>query len=429
MKEIIIVGVQFLILQIFNVIVFKRFLNQSKLIKLILLMPLLMVGNAIFSEISTTFSSLFFSAMLVEINLVIFKKRYLQILYPMLFLPCSLIVFLIVNDVFPKMVNDTNYTGLFHIFSFILGGIISMLIQNQIMQNFSDLISQKRLNRILLIGYIAILMVLIMTTFQAEFKRDSNINNSILEAFFIAVLLLVILILIIYFLREVQKNRNENDKKQIEQLEKYTETLEHNYKELRKIKHNYINIITSSLLYIEEQDLVGLEKYYKEALKITNKSFKYDELRINDLQNIDSSALKGILAYKLIAAYQRALKIHFECLEPIHIKHISSVKIVEIIGILMDNAMEYIEKNDGKIDVLVTTEEAYESILIRNSLRSDNQINIDCIFRSGYTTKENHDGIGLNTLREIVSEEDNIEVLSTVDYGFFSQEVIISKIY
>lgn len=425
MGEVIISGVQFLVMELFNIYVIKKSISRKQFTSLIIASPFLAVLSGGISAISPILSGLVLTMGLVIINHIILKVRTIQVLFPMLFLLTSLILFLIISDLLPMLEEMPTLNELVHIGAFLIGGIVSIKIQNYVLKRFSDLLNYKRINQIILRGYLAILLILVFTTLQVESRKYTNINSIIVEILFITLLLLVILTLILTFLKEVQRRRLASDKKEIERLESYAEVLERSYKQLRKVKHNYVNIITTSLLFLEDKEYEGLKKYYTESLKLVNEGLDFDELRINDIQNIKNSALKGIIAYKLIQAYHQNLKIHFECIESVENIEVSQVKLVEIIGILMDNAIEYIKMNGGKIDVLITVKDDYKSILIRNTLRTE-KVNLSNIFSNGFTTKKGHEGIGLNTLREIISKEDNLEVVTTIDDGFITQEVLFN---
>lgn len=425
MGEIIITGFQFLVMELFNIYVVKKSISQKQFLSLIIASPFFAVVSGGISAVSPILSGLILTTCLVITNHIILRVRTVQALFPMLLLLTSLILFLIISDILPMLEEMPIINEIIHLGSFLFGGVVSIGIQNYILKKFSDLVNQKKINQIIFRGYIAILFILAFTTLQVEGKKYTNINSIIVEILFITLLLLVILTLILTFLKEVQRRRLASDKKEIERLESYAEVLEKSYKQLRKIKHNYVNIITTSFLFLEDKEYDGLKKYYVESLKLANEGLDFDELRINDIQNIKNPALKGIIAYKLIQAYHQNLKIHFECIENVKSVEISQVRMVEIVGILMDNAIEYIKINGGKIDVLITVKDEYKSILIRNSLKSE-KVKLTNIFSNGFTTKKGHEGIGLNTLREIVSKEDNLEVVTTIDDGFITQEVLFN---
>ncbi|GAC44727.1 hypothetical protein PLO_0199 [Pediococcus acidilactici NGRI 0510Q] len=333
-------------------------------------------------------------------------------------------MYLLISDIFSLSKVSAHLGDFIRLGAFVVGGFIAVYLQSYLTNNLLDFFNKRKIVKLLCKWYIVILAILMFTTVQGKVVVESNVNSLILEALFVALLLIAVLSMIFSFLNELHRTKLKNELQQIKQLENYAAVLEDGYRNLRKIKHDYVNVISSSLFLLEDQEYADLRKYYKETLTMLNADDKYDEIRIGDLQNIGNSALKGIIAYKLIQAEHQKLKIHFECIQPIGELHVANVHIVEIVGILMDNAIEYVETNGGQIDVVVTVNEGYRSILIRNSLKKASKTNLREIFQEGYTTKGNHEGIGLSSLRDITAKEDHLEVMTSIENGYFLQEIV-----
>lgn len=415
--KIIITGIQFLILQVFNLIVIWHSLTQLNKLRWSLITPILTFFGAVFSWFSPILSGILFTAILVGLNYLSLSERTIRILYPLLGLLVSLIVFLLINTIFNSQMK------LLHVMAFLIGNGVALIVQNKAMQRLADIIFQQRLKRLIFINYLIIIIILLISTVSF----GSNSSNPILEAEFIAILLLTILALLVHFFDTVQKIRQENATRQIQQIENYAQVLEHSYTELRKFKHDYLNVLSASLIFIKNKNFEGLEQYYDEALKIIDTSFAYDDLRINDLQNISLLPLKGLLSYKIIAAYQNNIKIHFECIESVQITTISPVRVVEIVEIILDQAIEYVKNNQGKIDILVTTSAAeYLSLLIRYPLTNDDLIanQTNNLFKTILNT---HSVYAHQTLQAIIAAENNLELLNKVAEGFLVQELIIKE--
>ena len=64
------------------------------------------------------------------------------------------------------------------------------------------------------------------------------------------------------------KNKNN----ELEQLKKYTGNVEVLYNDMRKVRHDHMNILTSLIGYINKRDINGLEKYFNsEIIPFSNK--------------------------------------------------------------------------------------------------------------------------------------------------------------
>lgn len=417
-------GAQCFIMQIFNFYILKAHLTKQSYPILIVLAPVLSILSGLIANQSPIFSGLFLTAVLVGLNQVITKSNVIDSLFPISFLLCSLIMYLLISDIFSLSKVSAHLGDFIRLGAFVVGGFIAVYLQSYLTNNLLDFFNKRKIVKLLCKWYIVILAILMFTTVQGKVVVESNVNSLILEALFVALLLIAVLSMIFSFLNELHRTKLKNELQQIKQLENYAAVLEDGYRNLRKIKHDYVNVISSSLFLLEDQEYADLRKYYKETLTMLNADDKYDEIRIGDLQNIGNSALKGIIAYKLIQAEHQKLKIHFECIQPIGELQVANVHIVEIVGILMDNAIEYVETNGGQIDVVVTVNEGYRSILIRNSLKKASKTNLREIFQEGYTTKGNHEGIGLSSLRDITAKEDHLEVMTSIENGYFLQEIV-----
>ncbi|WP_241645741.1 hypothetical protein [Pediococcus acidilactici] len=307
-------GAQCFIMQIFNFYILKAHLTKQSYPILIVLAPVLSILSGLIANQSPIFSGLFLTAVLVGLNQVITKSNVIDSLFPISFLLCSLIMYLLISDIFSLSKVSAHLGDFIRLGAFVVGGFIAVYLQSYLTNNLLDFFNKRKIVKLLCKWYIVILAILMFTTVQGKVVVESNVNSLILEALFVALLLIAVLSMIFSFLNELHRTKLKNELQQIKQLENYAAVLEDGYRNLRKIKHDYVNVISSSLFLLEDQEYADLRKYYKETLTMLNADDKYDEIRIGDLQNIGNSALKGIIAYKLIQAEHQKLKIHFECI-------------------------------------------------------------------------------------------------------------------
>ena len=66
-------------------------------------------------------------------------------------------------------------------------------------------------------------------------------------------------------------------------------------------------------------------------------------------------------------------------------------------------------------------------ILIQNTYTNKN-VNINEIFKKGFSGKQNHSGIGLWEVRKYVRNSKNLDLFTTKNNTFFSQELTIYDI-
>lgn len=90
----------------------------------------------------------------------------------------------------------------------------------------------------------------------------------------------------------------------------------------------------------------------------------------------------------------------------------------------MDNAIEAAKENQGDILLLLMQQESSLTIVVENYAEED--VDIDRIVQQGYTTKENHTGLGLAGLEQIVRKYPNILHNYSCMNHRFVQEIIIT---
>ena len=98
-----------------------------------------------------------------------------------------------------------------------------------------------------------------------------------------------------------------------------------------------------------------------------------------------------------------------------------------ILGILLDNAIEASSECDEKILNIVFRNDVKNNrniILIENTY-NDKNVNIDEIFNKGFSGKENHTGLGLWEVKQILKKNNNINLHTTKNDKYFSQQLEI----
>ena len=98
-----------------------------------------------------------------------------------------------------------------------------------------------------------------------------------------------------------------------------------------------------------------------------------------------------------------------------------------ILGILLDNAIEATSECDEKVLNIDFRNEAKNNrniILIENTYK-DKDVDIDNIFNKGISGKENHSGLGLWEIRQILKKNNNINLHTTKNDKYFSQQLEI----
>ncbi|EOA3461643.1 GHKL domain-containing protein [Enterococcus hirae] len=155
---------------------------------------------------------------------------------------------------------------------------------------------------------------------------------------------------VLLFIKKKEFETREQQK-EMRHLIEYSEQIENNYLALRKFKHDYKNILFSIEDYIQTKDIEGLQKYFYQSIKATETIFEENNLPIASISNLKIREIKSIILSKLYVASQRGVEVNVMIPTPITDIAISTVTLVRMLGIILDNAIEesaFLEK--GKLN-------------------------------------------------------------------------------
>ncbi|MGM9904952.1 sensor histidine kinase [Lactobacillus sp.] len=189
-----------------------------------------------------------------------------------------------------------------------------------------------------------------------------------------------------------------------QQLKSYAASLEQDEDRLRRFKHDYRNILSSLKLAAAQNDsqqlLEKLNEYSRE---------NFDEhalAKFQDVNHIHDDLLKSIVITKLSKIYDQGIPYRFSCQKDIdHLPLVSEMEkmdLVRVIGISFDNAIEASNGlKGGRIEAMFYQENGDFEFVIKNKTAD---IPSPRIFEPGYTSKDQHAGLGLSNALEIVNK-------------------------
>ena len=209
-----------------------------------------------------------------------------------------------------------------------------------------------------------------------------------------------------------------------EASKKYVHDLEESYKALRTIKHDYVNILTSFKLYIDSEDVEGLKRYYYDELTEMNQDLLRQDQLIGSLQDVRLSEIKSILIYKSSVAAQHGIDI--EAKDEIDNLGVSTAIVCQILGILLDNAIEAAVVNEGdkKLHIAIIKNPNSKVFVVKNSWKKQ-VIPISKLYELGFTTKAEGQGLGLFTVRKYTERIKSLYLETEMDDEFFIQTLTV----
>ncbi|MCM1127001.1 MAG: GHKL domain-containing protein [Lachnospiraceae bacterium] len=214
---------------------------------------------------------------------------------------------------------------------------------------------------------------------------------------------------------------------QAENLREYSDRLENLYQEIRGFKHDYMNILSSTYSYLEEERFDELKQYYEKILLPEGKKLALEDDHIGKLSNIKVMELKGLLYTKVLKAVDSKLHVTVDIPESVAIINMDIPDLVRILGILLDNAIEAALPTDRKelsIGILCSEEQDY--IRIANSCLP--VTNMAELFKEGYSEKEGHLGIGLHEAETLLNKHPNVLLNTEYKDGIFIQLLQLRRI-
>lgn len=196
-----------------------------------------------------------------------------------------------------------------------------------------------------------------------------------------------------------------NIRKQNSQLNNYMESIEQQYTEFKKFKHDYNNLLLSLKTLIDGNDSDQLKSYYEELKQQSIVQQTNDAQMIVATDKIDNEPVRGLLIQKFFAAQKLDIKFSIETPETAIKLTNHVVPIVRILGILLDNAIEYVHSHPQYAQAVtcafINHEHSIE-LIIENP--TSELIDLDQIFELGYSTKGSDHGFGLSNVSELVRQ-------------------------
>src|SRR5690606_7966944 len=124
--------------------------------------------------------------------------------------------------------------------------------------------------------------------------------------------------------------------------------------------------------------------------------------------NIKISELKGLIATKVIAAEKSNVLVNVEVPDEIVDVNMDIIDLARIIGILLDNAIEGSENIPyAKINLAILLTIDGDVVIVIENRTNLTDINISRLFDENVSTKGSQRGLGLSTVRSIISNYPN----------------------
>lgn len=209
--------------------------------------------------------------------------------------------------------------------------------------------------------------------------------------------------------------------KQLHNAEEYNKTLQILHDNIRGFKHDYDNTVAAIGGYIKTDDLEGLKQYYSQ---LEEECVKVNRLYMLNPNIINNPGIYSLLTTKYNEAEELNIKMNITVLWDLSKINMKIYEFTKILGILVDNAIDAAKETEQKIINITFKDDEKNNmqyLKIENSY-VDKDVDIDAIFEKGKTSKENHTGLGLWEIRKILKSNNNLNLHTTKDDKYFTQQ-------
>ena len=241
-----------------------------------------------------------------------------------------------------------------------------------------------------------------------------------------------ICLLLIFFAMNSHKVQMEKEialkQKKFEQkhLQNYTDEIVGLYNEIRGFRHDYAGMLVSMQMAIDSGNLQEIDRVYNEVLVKANHKLRSDKYTYFDLNNIEDSALRSLVAQSIVYARNNGVEFTLEVKDTITKLPIELLDLVRIMSVLLNNAVEgSADSYKKQMEVAVIKMETETVIVIQNSCKMTLTPSGD-LFSLAFSTKGRNRGVGLNNVKELLDKYNNI-ILETEMEGSTFRQIIRFK--
>jgi len=210
----------------------------------------------------------------------------------------------------------------------------------------------------------------------------------------------------------LQKDRQMSD------LAHYSQQIEQLYTDLRRFRHDYLNVLSSIKYGIDSKDMAIISEIYDNILEKTKTRIEGKQYEIANLINIKDEAVKGVLASKILEAQGQSITIHLEVSDVFEVSRMELLDFITVLSIFLDNAIEAsLDSGTKEVNIALISGET-KVVIVENTIAQES-INTVGIFKLGRSSKGEGRGIGLSTVREILGKYPNCSLSTqSKDYRF-----------
>ena len=273
-----------------------------------------------------------------------------------------------------------------------------------------------------LVAFLTLHILLFISDIVSTFP-NLNSFGSILSSIVFVGLLLTFFSMNSYKVQMEKEIELEQKKFEQKHLQTYTDEIVTLYNEIRGFRHDYTGMLISLRMAIESKDLQEIDRVYSEVLVKANQKLRSDKYTYFDLNNIEDSALRSLIAQSIVNAKTNDVEYTLEVKDIITPLSMELLDLVRVMSVLLNNAVEgAVESYQKQLEVAIIKLDLETLVVIQNSCKK-RKVKSEDLFELGFSTKGRHRGLGLNNVKEILGKYDNVILETEIDNDVFKQVI------
>ena len=274
----------------------------------------------------------------------------------------------------------------------------------------------------MLVAFFTLHILLFISDIVSTFP-SLNSFGSILSSIVFVCLLLIFFSMNSHKVQIEKEIELEQKKFEQKHLQTYTDEIVALYNEIRGFRHDYTGMLVSLRMAIESKDLQEIDRVYSEVLVKANQKLRSDKYTYFDLNNIEDSALRSLIAQSIVNAKTNDVEYTLEVKDIITPLSMELLDLVRVMSVLLNNAVEgAVESYQKQLEVAIIKLDLETLVVIQNSCKK-RKVKSEDLFELGFSTKGRHRGLGLNNVKEILGKYDNVILETEIDNDVFKQVI------
>lgn len=255
----------------------------------------------------------------------------------------------------------------------------------------------------------------------------SGIPPQFLPLYYLLVTVMVVLMagLMVYLAKRfdaVQKIQAQQDAMIQQQL--YEQDLEAIRQEVRTFRHDYKNLLAG----LSQQAGAGELEQLRTTLSELDADFDQrlgEKIQAStQIGNLQIPQVRSLLLSKLTAMRGKGVECRLEVLYPISAVGMDTWDFVRCLGVLIDNAVEAVERTDRPwVEIILLAQE--NRVYLRVSNPWNGKSDPARFWEEGWSTKGKNRGLGLSSYLRILTRYPNVSPCTSWADGVFVQELTI----